>query len=281
MGQLLGADPDELRELGGRMGSSADRVDHVMANITALLSTSRWEGGDGERFRSVWNGRLRGLLMAASASMRECGKTLLENVAQQEDASRGDGGTSRGKDDSAPLETVLGVVTVLSDLAGVASKVPDKLVAGLPKLVRGIAFDDVDVPKWASTAFDRVGFGLGLVSTALDVKKAFDAEPGTKDATTKWVDVAFDGAATVVGALEFVPFPPLELGAAIGLTVIDAAHLGYDIVQDHPELPGQIAQGAEKVTETVVSVVGNAGKTAVDAAESVISGGVHAVLGWL
>lgn len=264
VGQQLGADPDELRELGGRMDSSADQVDHVTAAITALLSFSRWEGADGERFRSEWHGRLRGQLSAAAAAMRDCGSTLRDNAAQQTDAS------TAGEDGVAlSLSLGLGIATVLGDVAALYDRVPKDVVAKLPQWVRGLAFDPVTESKVAEKAFMGLGVGLNAVGAALDIRDAMKAEPGSADSFNKSVDVGFDLAATAASAVEFVP--GAEPVATVALLGIDAVHLAYDdIVAVNPELPSE-----------VVSAVGQAGKKAVDAAESVISGGVHAVLSWL
>jgi uncharacterized protein YukE len=267
VGQLLGADPDELRDLGARMDSSADHVDHVAAGIMALLSSSRWEGADGERFRSEWHGKLRGQLTAASAAMRDCGRALRENVVQQTDASEAAGGIDK-------LSLALCMTTVLADMAAMSDRVSKDVVAKLPKLVRGLAFDPHGVSKVAKTAFQGLGAGLNAVGTVLDFTAARQAEPGSSDAFNKWVDFGFDGVSTfgtlagVAAAAELIPgAQPI----ATAVLVIDVAHLAFDeIAAVDPELPGQ-----------VVSTVADAGKKAVDAAESVISGGVHAALSWL
>ncbi|MFC0436446.1 WXG100 family type VII secretion target [Kutzneria buriramensis] len=267
MGQQLGADPDELRDLGGRMDSSADQVDHVTAGITALLSFSRWEGADGERFRSEWHGRLRGQLSAAAAAMRDCGSTLRDNAAQQTDASK-------AEDGGVALSLGLGIATVLGDVAGMSERASKDLVAKLPKWVRGLAFNPVADAKAAKVAFAGLGAGLNAVGMALDIGDAARTEPGSADSFNKWADVGFDGAATLASTAEVAAMAELIPGAqpiATAILAIDAVHLVYDdVVAVDPELPSE-----------VVSAVGQAGKKAVDAAESVISGGAHAVLSWL
>jgi uncharacterized protein YukE len=268
VGQLLGADPDQLCELGGRMDSSADQVEHIAAGITALLSFSRWEGSDGERFRSEWNGSLRSRLTAVAGALRECGTTLRQNAAEQTDASRAEDGLRE------KLNLALGVTTVLADMAGLAGLVPRDMAAKLPKVVRGLAFNDLEkyLPdaKAAVKVFDGVGVGLNVVGGLLDVNEAMHAEPGA-DAKHKWIDVAFDGAATAASAAAF--FPPAAPFVPAALVLIDGAHLLYD----HPELPGQVV-GA--VGQGIASGV-SAAEHAADAAEKVISGGVHAALSWL
>jgi uncharacterized protein YukE len=263
VGQLLGADPDQLKDLGGQMDSSADQIEHVAAGITTLLSFSRWEGADGERFRSEWNGSLRAKLTAAAAAMRVCGTALRRNATEQTDASTAEDGLARA------LNLSLGITAVLSDLAALSDRVPKDLVAKLPQWVRGLAFDPATGSKVAEKAFMGLGVGLNAIGTVLDYSEAERSEPGTADSFNKWADVWFDGAATVAAAAEFIP--GAQPFATVGLAVIDVGHLVYDdIAAVDPELPSE-----------VVSAVGQAGKKAVDAAESVISGGVDAVLGWL
>ena len=269
MGQLLGADPDELKEMGSRMDSSADQVDHLTAGITALLSFTRWEGADGARFRSEWNGRLRGQLNTVAAALRECGNTLRDNATQQADASKADEGLA------GVLSLALGITTVLGDVAALSDRVPKDFVAKLPQWVRGLAFNPVTDVKVAEKVFTGVGVGLNVVGGIIDANDALHAEPGSADAFHKWVDVGLDGAATIAAAAEF--FPPAVPFATVALLGIDAAHLLYD----DPELPGQMLNAAAQGTEAVVSAVGHAGQAAADAAESVISGGAHAVLSWL
>jgi uncharacterized protein YukE len=267
VGQLLGADPDGLRELGDRMDSSADQVDHLTAGIAALMSFSRWEGADGERFRSEWEGRLRGQLSAVAAAMRDCGKTLRDNAAQQNDASK-------AEDGALALSLGLGIATVLGDVAALSDRVSKDIVAKLPKWVRGLAFDPVTEAKAGEVAFAGLGAGLNAVGMALDINDAKKAEPGSADSFNKWADVGFDGAAVVASTAEVAAMAELIPGAqpiATAILAIDAAHLLYDdVVALDPEFPREVVSGVEQ-----------AGKKAADAAESVISGGVHAVLSWL
>lgn len=268
MGQLLGADPDQLRDLGSKMDGSADQIDHVAAGITALLSFSRWEGADGERFRSEWNGPLRAKLTAAASAMRECGTTLRDNAAQQVKASDAEGGSS-------VLSLVHSGLDALDALAKLAEDMPSDIAAKLPQVVRGLAVDPMKAPEWGESAFMGLEVVLGAVSTAVDISEAMNAEPGSKEATTKRVDAVFDGASTVAAAAEFIPgAEPVATGA---LVVINLAHFGYDLVEANPELPGQVLS---TVAQGVAAGVSGAERAA-HAAETVISGGVHAALSWL
>lgn len=87
MGRMVGADPDQLEDLGNRMKAAGDRLDGVRSDISAALSHSHWEGGDADHFRAEWHSYLAPLLHGAASSARQASVTLRANAHQQREAS--------------------------------------------------------------------------------------------------------------------------------------------------------------------------------------------------
>jgi hypothetical protein len=155
-----------------------------------------------------------------------------------------------------------------------------------PALFRTLAVDSVlDGSKLAplAGALNKVG-PLQILGTVIDLYslgRESSKDWKSPETAKAGVDVLFD-AATIVATFAC---PPVAL-------VIEGAHIlfdvGYDVLKDHPELPGQIAHGVAEAATNVASGLVEAGEVAVQVAgegvkvaEGVVSGGVNFVKGFL
>ena len=92
MSQMIGASPQELRDLSAKMRSEADRLEQIRSDLSARFGLTHWEGGDGDEIRANWTFRWSGQLGGASAAMQAAANTLVRNAEQQELASGTDNG---------------------------------------------------------------------------------------------------------------------------------------------------------------------------------------------
>ena len=88
-----GAEPDRLREIGGRLATGADQLDHVGEEGTALLGVlvQSWAGPDLESFSASWPGA-RQAIAQATETLRSMSGQLERDAADQERASEAGGG---------------------------------------------------------------------------------------------------------------------------------------------------------------------------------------------
>jgi hypothetical protein len=280
MGQMVGADPEQLDALGNQMSTSADRLDCIRAEISALLSHSHWDGPDADDFRNLWHHRLSGLINSAAHATRDGAHTLHTNATQQRDASSADGGVgifagvpfpAGGLKDliaDAFLEAKEGVEPAVKwgEGAGLGAAV---LLKYLPK---GERFADLmaglkDVHEFGH-GIEWLGAGLDTAGLLANLAK----DPHSPETLRSGIDVAFDAATLATTAC-----PVVSAGFFV-------AHLGFDFLADHPEVAKAIGDGVVNTAKTVfdaeVSLAHAELKVAegvVDAGKSIVSGGVNAV----
>ena len=96
-----GADPDRLREVGGRLGVGADRLDQVGEEGSALLGVlgENWTGPDLALFSASWPGA-RQAIAQATETLRSMSGRLERDAADQERASEA-GGSGAGAGSSS------------------------------------------------------------------------------------------------------------------------------------------------------------------------------------
>ncbi len=85
---MLGADPQQLRELAKDFSHAALQLAHVTAALTQRVNRpGGWNGQDADRFRSEWNTLLRPKILAANKCFDQTAATLLRNAEEQDQAS--------------------------------------------------------------------------------------------------------------------------------------------------------------------------------------------------
>ena len=298
MGQMVGADPEQLDALGNRMSASADRLDSIRGEVTSLLAHSHWDGPDADDFRHTWHHRLSPTLHTAAHATRDASHTLHTNATQQREASSGDGGTGvfvgAGGGDSL-LDALHGVADVyhLADMPltwlgglGLASATVSTLAAkaNLPGWLTTLTVAEADnLPNLGRIApfLEKVGRGvdgLGVVVSGVDLAYNLAKDPGSAASLKAEADVAF-GVATFAVASACPP-----AGLALFL-----AQQGVDYWIDHnPEQAQAIQHGvvnaAKVVADTAMTVAHaelQAAERVVDAGKVIVDGGVNAIKGFL
>lgn len=172
-----GANADDLEQGGRELSSFADEVGRMKGELRASLHTSHWEGLSADRFRQSWDSVHVPALADAEAFLRDAGRRLNENAAEQRRASDGGGGTittpgSSGdggkegdggdRDDAARLLKDIGLSDEeierlfgdLGDIGGLLGLLEDLLKGGLLK----------DILKGVGSVFDVVGVIGDLVT---------------------------------------------------------------------------------------------------------------------
>ena len=98
MGQgLVGADVGDLRRLSAVMDAEAEKITGLQRQLTAMIQNGTyWRGNDADQFRSRWQSDLHGRLSAAATCLRNNARALKLNAEQQEQASVGGAGGSKG-----------------------------------------------------------------------------------------------------------------------------------------------------------------------------------------
>lgn len=94
MGRMVGADPDQLDELGRAMAGAADLLASVRARVQSQVHGLGWSGSDADAFRHAWDGVHRRTLEAAADRLHDAATTLHRNAEEQRQASSA--GTAAG-----------------------------------------------------------------------------------------------------------------------------------------------------------------------------------------
>lgn len=93
-GEMLGANPEDLRALAKLMATSSEKLDNTVNMLQPTIEHSRWFGGDAARFRSDWAGKLRPQLHDSVQLLKSTSKKLVQQAADQEQASAAEGAGS-------------------------------------------------------------------------------------------------------------------------------------------------------------------------------------------
>ncbi|MEA9986561.1 hypothetical protein [Subtercola sp. RTI3] len=89
---VWGADAGELRALAKDMSATAAQLANVLSTLTVQINTTEaWKGPDAEGFRQRWNTTHRSSLLGANSILSAAATALVQNAAQQENASAADG----------------------------------------------------------------------------------------------------------------------------------------------------------------------------------------------
>lgn len=87
---LVGMDAQEVRRLALAMGESAEQLNLIERDMTALLAHAGWRGPDADRFEHTWK-HCRTLLTHSSTALNEARTRLNGEAADQEKTSSSDG----------------------------------------------------------------------------------------------------------------------------------------------------------------------------------------------
>ena len=87
MGRMVGADPEQLDELGRAMAGAAQQLSAVSTRVRAQLHAVEWSGSDAQAFRHAWDAVHRRILEAATTRLHDAASTLHRNADEQRQAS--------------------------------------------------------------------------------------------------------------------------------------------------------------------------------------------------
>lgn len=89
MGDVLGADPDQLETLAGRFERRASELAGSRSSLTAMLSRVPWIGADADRFRTTWRREQSRHLDLVVDDLRSMAADLRREAADQRSTSGG------------------------------------------------------------------------------------------------------------------------------------------------------------------------------------------------
>ncbi|MFC8303666.1 hypothetical protein ACFUCV_08255 [Specibacter sp. NPDC057265] len=93
---MIGADPEQLRDLAKIMESSGSQLKQVSGSLNGVIARVRWVGPDSEKFRGQWNNGMRKTLHSTALMLAEHSSLLKNQADEQVRASAVDGGSPGG-----------------------------------------------------------------------------------------------------------------------------------------------------------------------------------------
>lgn len=85
--QMLGSDPEELRNLAKLLKKYSSALDTTSNNLNPTIMHSRWNGPDAQRFRQDWTSRIRPQIKSVSTMFIDTYQLLQTQAKEQETAS--------------------------------------------------------------------------------------------------------------------------------------------------------------------------------------------------
>lgn len=93
---MIGADPDQLRDLAKIMESSGRELRQASSSLNGVIARVRWNGPDSEKFRGQWNNGMRKTLHTTAVMLSDHSSLLKIQAEEQIKASASDGGGGSG-----------------------------------------------------------------------------------------------------------------------------------------------------------------------------------------
>lgn len=94
--QMIGANLQDMERLAEALGSVANSLDPIRAELNHRLGSAPWTGPDADRFRSDWSRQHNPALLAAAAALRDAEAVVRRNRAEQDQASSTNGSLQIG-----------------------------------------------------------------------------------------------------------------------------------------------------------------------------------------
>lgn len=263
---MIGADPDQLDALSGRINTAARRLGEIRGELDSALRRFEWEGGDATEFHDEWTGRLAPLVVTVVSALDDAAKSLTANACQQRAAS-GDPGSSGAPSLLTLLTAGAGSPAVFGAL-NAANNVASSADLLISVAERTKLEDHVPGLGTAGGALD----GIGLAIDGVTLIHGLATDPHGRDTYNAEVDTAIDATSLAVGTV----CPPAGI-------VIGAAGFVYEnVLEKHfPDLSKNIVDGVGAAATAVGKTYADAAETdlkAADATGRVILSGVHGVL---
>ncbi len=87
MAQVLGMDPQAVRELAQQLDTSAGQIEQIRSQLTGKLSGTQWTGNDAQQFRNDWQSTHVAALNRVVEALKQASQTATRNAAAQEQTS--------------------------------------------------------------------------------------------------------------------------------------------------------------------------------------------------
>lgn len=207
MGEVLGADPEQLETLAGRFERRAAELSASRSSLTSMLSSVPWVGADADRFRSTWRRDQSRHLDLVVDDLREMAAGLRREAADQRRTSGGvglgagspttiatapTGGAGSPAGPAGPDEVAHRAVAAIDDTGrqarrAVATMPGPTLVDLRANVVGDSGRPDAGVPAGGIPVLPLLGDQPSVVPSAGTV--ASDVAPGTD-----WAGPVRDGA---------------------------------------------------------------------------------------
>lgn len=87
MAQVIGMDPQAVRELARQLDTSAGQIEQIRSQLTSKLSATQWIGNDAQQFRSDWQSTHVAALNRVVEALKQASQTANRNAQAQEQTS--------------------------------------------------------------------------------------------------------------------------------------------------------------------------------------------------
>lgn len=167
MNAFWGMDTAQLREHAERLRTASGEVEELTARLGTAVRSATWTGADADEFRTRWTTLATDRLTALRTELLALGTTGLEEAAQQDAASDGDGGApvEAGGASDAGDGSVPGDGYLHED----APWIPDWLENPMEHAFSGVAEGISEGIGWGfDTGIDLLESGLGMFGANTD-----------------------------------------------------------------------------------------------------------------
>ena len=290
---MIGANPEQLRNLARSMGDSSQTITTADQTITSLLNGIPWGGPDANQFRDRWHTTFRLQLNQTATMLDQQSRVLVDQADQQERTSNDDddGGTGSGGQGTGGTNLVGGIylaggagangnqgaddefLDVLGNFFGDAGAWPPYQIAnwvtsagglGAERLLNAMARADLLTPDYGTAS--GVGYLRGTQTlNALNLAGKFAGGLSILTGLGQTYQgiqsgdghVVADGAiTTILAAGSLTPTPAAPFFAAASLVWAGAQFLSGDV----------------PVTERITDFASDAGDAISDGADAVADG---------
>lgn len=169
MSITLGMDPGQVRSFAESLDFAAGTLDLLGMQVSGLVSTIPWNGGDADRFRGDWNASHRPTLVRIAGDLRQAARVAADNAAAQDATSATDTGGPRPAH-CVPVSTVGNtndddnwLAEGLEWVAGGADWVGDSAEEGFDWLGQRVDVGYENITDSLRDLFDVSGHQLGLL----------------------------------------------------------------------------------------------------------------------
>ncbi|MEZ5320673.1 MAG: WXG100 family type VII secretion target [Microthrixaceae bacterium] len=84
----LGADVEQLDRLAAKFKEKAAEIGQMQSQVSAQIGSTWWQGADADRFRSQWDGEVRGQLAKLSQLLERTATVVTKQAADQRAVSQ-------------------------------------------------------------------------------------------------------------------------------------------------------------------------------------------------